>query len=456
MPTRVNPIPPHTLRRFAGGAGASPSPSPGCPPRAQRTPQEEVEARLARLPPGLWARLYPFQQEGVRFGLSRGARFLLGDEMGLGKTAQALCVAACHADDWPLLIVAPASVRAVWAAAVQEWLPPGLRPAGARLALLTDGRVRALLAAPAACAPILTQLLIFLLRPEATKLPHVLACLFFCTALPNLPLFWPPPSPPPPCRRRPASWPRWRPPPARPASPSWATTWCPRLRPRWRPSAPASSSPTSRTRSRASTPSARRRWGGWCAARGARCWCRARPRCRARSSSSRRQVPQARRRCACMHEGPCAPQQQQQRQRQQQKCSAARAAFHATNAQFCRGTKRKKPNVAAARPLPPAPCPLPSTAGGNAAPRAAGLPAGVRPALLRRPRGVLLAGGNPGGGRPGPARRLVRGGAAGAAGAGAAAAEDQGGGGRLGWAGVHALQPHHSLSPRLQFLLLLH
>jgi SNF2 family DNA or RNA helicase len=33
--------------------------------------------------------LMDFQKAGVRFGLERGGRVLIGDEMGLGKTVQA-------------------------------------------------------------------------------------------------------------------------------------------------------------------------------------------------------------------------------------------------------------------------------------------------------------------------------------------------------------------------------
>jgi SWI/SNF-related matrix-associated actin-dependent regulator 1 of chromatin subfamily A len=32
--------------------------------------------------------MFPFQREGVKYGLKRGGRVLLGDEMGLGKTVQ--------------------------------------------------------------------------------------------------------------------------------------------------------------------------------------------------------------------------------------------------------------------------------------------------------------------------------------------------------------------------------
>ena len=34
--------------------------------------------------------------------------------MGLGKTLQAICVASYYRHEWPLLIVAPSSVRFTW------------------------------------------------------------------------------------------------------------------------------------------------------------------------------------------------------------------------------------------------------------------------------------------------------------------------------------------------------
>ena len=41
-------------------------------------------------------RLYPFQNEGVRFIEKSGGRCLVGDEMGLGKTIQALAAMHLH------------------------------------------------------------------------------------------------------------------------------------------------------------------------------------------------------------------------------------------------------------------------------------------------------------------------------------------------------------------------
>ena len=75
------------------------------------------------------ARLMPYQREGIDFGLARSARLLLADEMGLGKPPQSIVLAAHYAAEWPLLIVCPASMRYVWAAELESWLPTGLAPA---------------------------------------------------------------------------------------------------------------------------------------------------------------------------------------------------------------------------------------------------------------------------------------------------------------------------------------
>mmetsp|Transcript_12532 Transcript_12532/g.28268 ORF Transcript_12532/g.28268 Transcript_12532/m.28268 type:complete len:742 (+) Transcript_12532:77-2302(+) len=72
----------------------------------------------AKLPDGLM----PYQLEGLKFGLSRKGRCLIGDEMGLGKTLQALALAAQYQEDWPVLVVCPATLRWVWKEQALQWL----------------------------------------------------------------------------------------------------------------------------------------------------------------------------------------------------------------------------------------------------------------------------------------------------------------------------------------------
>lgn len=58
--------------------------------------------------------LLPFQREGVILGLKRNGRVLLADEMGLGKTYQALAITSYYELEWPMLIIAPASLLENW------------------------------------------------------------------------------------------------------------------------------------------------------------------------------------------------------------------------------------------------------------------------------------------------------------------------------------------------------
>lgn len=59
-------------------------------------------------------KLYPFQEDGVRF-LSRRQACLLSDEMGTGKTWQALNAAyGLPGEPRPVVIVSPAAVKSVW------------------------------------------------------------------------------------------------------------------------------------------------------------------------------------------------------------------------------------------------------------------------------------------------------------------------------------------------------
>ncbi|CAM9093811.1 unnamed protein product, partial [Hapterophycus canaliculatus] len=86
-------------------------------------PLDTCEAMLYSLPAGLRETLLPFQRDGVLYGLRRKGRCLIADEMGTGKTLQALAVMGCYREDWPLLIVAPASMRLMWAEEVEHWYP---------------------------------------------------------------------------------------------------------------------------------------------------------------------------------------------------------------------------------------------------------------------------------------------------------------------------------------------
>ncbi|MDD5633479.1 MAG: SNF2-related protein, partial [Methylococcales bacterium] len=75
--------------------------------------------------PGIKARLFPYQTEGVAFLASRG-RALLADDMGLGKTLQAICAASWLVDNagvQKVLVVCPASLKHQWAREVEKFTP---------------------------------------------------------------------------------------------------------------------------------------------------------------------------------------------------------------------------------------------------------------------------------------------------------------------------------------------
>ena len=83
---------------------------------------EAIRASGGRLP-GVTARLYPYQVEGVAF-LAANGRALLADDMGLGKTLQAISAAAwlhSHAEVERILVICPASLKQQWAREIRKF-----------------------------------------------------------------------------------------------------------------------------------------------------------------------------------------------------------------------------------------------------------------------------------------------------------------------------------------------
>ena len=75
-----------------------------------------------RLPQRFVDGLFPFQREGVKFAIRHEGRCMIADEMGLGKTVQALGAAYWFKEDWPLIIVCPASLTRTWQQAILTWI----------------------------------------------------------------------------------------------------------------------------------------------------------------------------------------------------------------------------------------------------------------------------------------------------------------------------------------------
>jgi len=66
--------------------------------------------------------LYQFQIEGVKYGLSKFGRCIIGDEMGVGKTVQALAICTVYKEEWPCLILCPSSLKYNWMNEIATWL----------------------------------------------------------------------------------------------------------------------------------------------------------------------------------------------------------------------------------------------------------------------------------------------------------------------------------------------
>ena len=98
------------------------NPFPPVVARYLRPRPAETTTITPYVPEKLLSALYPFQREGVERIIRKGGKAILADEMGLGKTIQALALAAHYRKDWPLLIVAPSSVKFNWLVELSHWI----------------------------------------------------------------------------------------------------------------------------------------------------------------------------------------------------------------------------------------------------------------------------------------------------------------------------------------------
>ncbi|KAK3588463.1 hypothetical protein CHS0354_004677 [Potamilus streckersoni] len=108
---QIDPLPPAILKVFGENA------------REDKQIHDIPTADLSNVDKILVNSLFPFQREGVNFGVHKKGRVLIADDMGLGKTIQAICMACYYRSDWPLLVVVPSSVRFDWAQQFQRWVP---------------------------------------------------------------------------------------------------------------------------------------------------------------------------------------------------------------------------------------------------------------------------------------------------------------------------------------------
>jgi len=90
---------------------------------AAKPPLTVNEDVFDALPPLLNKKLYAFQREGFKFVIARGGRALIADEMGLGKTIQAIACALYYRvrNEWPLLVICPASMKYPWRDEIIKW-----------------------------------------------------------------------------------------------------------------------------------------------------------------------------------------------------------------------------------------------------------------------------------------------------------------------------------------------
>jgi hypothetical protein len=57
----------------------------------------------------------------------------------LQPSLQAILLACCYPDDWPLLVVVPAGLRGSWAAELGAWIPPAHQPQPGHIQVVRNG-----------------------------------------------------------------------------------------------------------------------------------------------------------------------------------------------------------------------------------------------------------------------------------------------------------------------------
>ena len=83
----------------------------------------ETKYSDGKLPDLLRSRLYPYQEEGILFAVSKG-RSIIADEMGLGKTIQAIGTAELLQKEFNIssvLILCPTSLKYQWKKEIEKF-----------------------------------------------------------------------------------------------------------------------------------------------------------------------------------------------------------------------------------------------------------------------------------------------------------------------------------------------
>lgn len=108
---------------------------------AQRRAAQSIDYRIeAIIGKDLFDSLFPYQREGVKMAIARRGKLIIADEMGLGKSIQAIATALYFRREWPLLILAPASMVASWHQQILRWIPEEVLPP-ASVQVIYDGKV---------------------------------------------------------------------------------------------------------------------------------------------------------------------------------------------------------------------------------------------------------------------------------------------------------------------------
>ena len=111
---------------------------------AQRRAAQSMDYRLETvIGADLYNSLFPYQREGVKMAIARRGKLIFADEMGLGKSIQAIATSVYFRREWPLLILAPASMVASWHQQLLRWLPEEVLPPS-EIQVIYDGKVQSI------------------------------------------------------------------------------------------------------------------------------------------------------------------------------------------------------------------------------------------------------------------------------------------------------------------------